>query len=93
MPLLCTYVRWIYIVESRGGVVASDYFGGIVVINLYTLQACAVGVREGGNAVGEGCRTFGIRGYAQLLMACEKPKLVAYQNAHACCTSVKAKGA
>ena len=66
MPLLCTYVRWIYIVESRGGVVASDYFGGIVVINLYTLQACAVGVGEGGNAVGEGCRTFGIRGYAAI---------------------------
>ena len=54
MPLLGSYIGWIYIVEGVGGVVAGEDFGGIVVINLDALQASGVGVGKVGNFVIEG---------------------------------------
>ena len=39
MPLLGSYIGWIYIVEGVGGVVVGEDFGGIVIIYLYALQA------------------------------------------------------
>ena len=54
MPLLGSYVWWIYVVKGVGGVVADDDFGGIVVVNLDALQASGVGVGEVGDFVVEG---------------------------------------
>ena len=39
MPLLGSYIGWVYIVKGIGGVVTGEDFAGIVVVYLYTLQA------------------------------------------------------